>query len=501
MYTDILINATSYENRIALVENGNLREFHLERVSEKGLIGNIYLGRVVRVLPGIDAAFVDVGLDRTGFLYVDEALYIFAENFQRLPLGHKLRSIPPPHLSAAPAINEILREGQEILVQIAKEPIGSKGARLTCNIPLPCRNLVFMPLTDHIGISRKIEDEVTRQQLRDKIEVLRPPGTGFIMRTVAENIGNEALEADMEFLLLLWDEILTKAQKSQAPCLIYKDLDIILRSVRDFFTEDINELVIDNHEVYEQLLSYAKTFAPQLQDKITFYESDLPLFERYGVEADINSALDKKVWLRSGGYIIIEPTEALTVIDVNTGRYVGASDLAETIFKTNMEAVREIARQLRLRNLGGIIIIDFIDMDNEQHREELYTAFQEAMRNDKSKVNILKLSEFGLVQMTRKRLSESLIQTMCEPCLYCGGDGFIKSRRTICHEIFRKISRDSRKIGGSHVTIKVHPHIAEMLLNEESYTIELLEQKTEKRFTIIPVPDMHIKRYDVIWNE
>jgi ribonuclease G len=501
MYTDILINATSYENRIALVENGNLREFHMERVSEKGLIGNIYLGRVVRVLPGIDAAFVDIGLERTGFLYVDEALYVFAENYQRLAPGHKLKQQPPSFLASPPGIAAILHEGQDILVQIAKEPIGSKGARLTCNITLPCRNLVFMPLTDHIGISRKIEDETTRQLLRDKIEILRPPGTGFIMRTVAENIGNEALEADMEFLLLLWDEILTKSQKMQAPSLVYKDLDMILRAVRDFFTEEVNELIIDNKEVYEQLLSYAKTFVPQLQDKITYYDSELPLFECYGVESDINSALDKKVWLRSGGYIVIEPTEALTVIDVNTGRYVGANDLAETIFKTNMEAVREIAHQLRLRNLGGIIIIDFIDMENEEHREELYTVFQEAMRDDKSKVNILKLSEFGLVQMTRKRLSESLTQMMCEPCPYCSGEGFVKSRRTICHEIFRKITRDARKIGGSHVTIKVHPHIAEMLLNEESHNIEQLEQKTEKRFTIIPIPDMHIKRYDVIWNE
>ncbi len=501
MYTDILINATFYENRIALIENGHLREFHMERFSEKGLIGNIYLGRAVRVLPGIDAAFVDIGLDRTGFLYVDEALYIFSENYQRLAADHKLNQTVPPNLSAPPTIDTILHEGQEILVQIAKEPIGSKGARLTCNITLPCRNLVFMPLTDHIGISRKIENEETRQQLRDKIEVLRPPGMGFIMRTVAENTGDDELEADMEFLLQLWDEILTKSTRAQAPCLIYKDLDIILRAVRDFFTEDINELVIDSREVYEQLMGYAKTFAPQLQDKITYYDSDLPLFEYYGIEADINSALDKKVWLQSGGYIIIEPTEALTVIDVNTGRYVNATDLAETIFKTNMEAVWEIARQLRLRNLGGIIIIDFIDMDDEQHREELYTAFQEALRDDKSKVNILKLSEFGLVQMTRKRLSESLTQIMCEPCLYCGGDGFIKSRRTVCHEIFRKISRDARKIGGSHVTIKVHPHIAEMLLNEESYNVEQLEQKTKKRFTIIPIPDMHLKRYDVIWNE
>jgi ribonuclease G len=358
-----------------------------------------------------------------------------------------------------------------------------------------------MPLTDHIGISRKIEDEVTRQLLREKIEGLRPPGAGFIMRTVAENIGDEELEADMEFLLLLWDEILGKASKATVPSLIYKDLDIILRAMRDFFTEETNELVTDSREVYEQLLSYARNFAPHLQDRITLYESDLPLFEYYGIEADISSALDKKVWLRSGGYIVIEPTEALTVIDVNSGRYVGANDLAETIFKTNMEAVREIARQLRLRNLGGIIIIDFIDMESEAHREELYSAFQEAMRDDKSKVNILKLSEFGLVQMTRKRLSESLTQMLCEPCVYCGGEGFVKSRRTICHEIFRKIGRDARKIGGSHVTIKVHPHIADLLLNEESYNVEQLEQRTGRRFTIIPVPDLPIKRYDVIWNE
>ena len=501
MYTDILINATFYENRIALVENGNLREFHLDRLSERGLIGNIYLGRVVRVLPGIDAAFVDIGLERTGFLYVEEAQYLYSESYQRLPPGHKLHQDPPRHLSTPPSISELVRAGQDILVQIAKEPIGSKGARLTCNITLPCRNLVFMPLTDHIGISRKIEDEATRQLLRDKIEGLRPPGAGFIMRTVAENIGDEELEADMEFLLLLWDKILGKARKATVPSLIYKDLDIILRAMRDFFTEETNELVTDSREVYEQLLSYAKNFAPHLQDRITFYDSDLPLFEYYGIEADISSALDKKVWLRSGGYIVIEPTEALTVIDVNSGRYVGANDLAETIFKTNMEAVREIARQLRLRNLGGIIIIDFIDMESEEHREELYTAFQEAMRDDKSKVNILKLSEFGLVQMTRKRLSESLTQMLCEPCLYCGGEGFVKSRRTVCHEIFRKIGRDARKIGGSHVTIKVHPHIADLLLNEESYNVEQLEQRTGRRFTIIPVPDMHIKRYDIIWNE
>lgn len=501
MYTDILINASPYENRIALVENGKLREYHLERISERGLIGNIYLGQVVRVLPGIDAAFIDIGLERTGFLYVEEAMFLLSGHWQHLPSEHKLGRTEPEPSADSLSIGDILHEGQEILVQIAKDPIGSKGARLTCNITLPCRNLVFMPLTDHIGISRKIEDEMVRQHLREQIDLLRPPGTGFIIRTVAEHIGNEEMEADMEFLLLLWDEILTRASKSRAPSLIYKDLDIILRSVRDFFTERINELVVDNHEVYEQLITYARTFAPSLQERIVYYGDDQPLFECYGVEADISSALDKKVWLPSGGYIIIEPTEALTVIDVNTGRYVGAHDLAETILKTNMEAVWEIARQLRLRNLGGIIIIDFIDMEDEQQREELYNAFQEAMRDDKSKVNILKLSEFGLVQMTRKRLSESLIQTLCEPCPYCGGDGRIKSRRTICHEIFRKISRDARKIGGGHVTIKVHPQVADILLNEESHNIDQLELKTDKRFTIIPVADMHTNRYDIIWNE
>ncbi|PID71662.1 MAG: ribonuclease [Desulfobulbus propionicus] len=509
MYTDILINATSYENRIALVENGDLLEFHTERFSEKNLIGNIYLGRVVRVLPGIEAAFVDIGLERTGFLYVDDVIDHThdcgreCKNDQQAD-GEKSQPTSAEGVTETQhiqrPINELLKENQQILVQIAKEPIGSKGARLTCNITLPCRNLVYMPLTDHIGISRKIEDEDVRLQLREKIEQLRPSGTGFIIRTVAENISSDELEADMEFLLLLWDEIQSKAERGGAPCRIYKDLDIILRAVRDFFTENINKLIVDNKEVYTQLLAYAKTFAPQLQQKISFYDESTPLFEAHGIEVAINSALDKKVWLRSGGYIIIEPTEALTVIDVNTGRYVGKNDLAETIFKTNMEAVKEIAYQLRLRNIGGIIIIDFIDMDDEQSREELYNAFQKAMADDKSKVNILKLSEFGLVQMTRKRLSESLSQSMCEPCFYCGGDGFLKSSRTICYDIFRKISRDASKIECSNVAIKVHPMVADMLLDEEAVHVEQLELETEKRFTIIAVPDMHIKRFEIIWS-
>ncbi len=511
MQTKLLINATPYENRIALVDKNNLQEIHFERPAEKGLVGNIYRGRVVRVLPGMQAAFVDIGLDRTGFLYVDDVHIEQHEMEKRAtaqyqdcngqPLAGQLDSMAAAKYDRHPAIDDLLHEGQELLVQISKEPIGTKGARLTCHITLPCRNLVFMPLTDHIGISRKITDENVRERLRQTIEQLRPKGTGFIVRTVAENISSADLEADMEFLLVLWDEIQANAERSKVPSLVHRDLDMALRTVRDLFTEDVEELIIDDEAVYNRLFSFVQTFAPQLQGKITHYDQPTPLFDAFGIESDINRALDKKVWLRSGGYIIIETTEALTVIDVNTGRFVGKNDLAETIFKTNMEAVREIAYQLRLRNIGGIIIVDFIDMDNEEHREELYITFQEAMQDDKSRVNILKLSEFGLVQMTRKRSCQSLDQMLCEPCFYCRGEGKLKSRRSVCYEIFRKISREATGIGGSNVTIKVHPRVADIMLTEEADHIELLEKGSGKRFTIIPIEDMHIKRYEIIWNK
>jgi ribonuclease G len=358
-----------------------------------------------------------------------------------------------------------------------------------------------MPLTDHIGISRKIDDDEVRQKLREKVETLRPPSTGFIVRTVAEHATEPELEADMEFLLMLWDDIRSHCGRVSAPSLVYKDLDMILRSVRDLFTEDVRKLIVDSQPVYERLLSFIQTFAPELKSKVVYYDRDIPLFESYGVEVDINRALDKKVWLRSGGYIIIEATEALTVIDVNTGRYVGKKDQAETIFKTNMEAVKEIAYQLRLRNIGGIIIVDFIDMESEQHREELFLAFQDAIRHDKNRVNILKISEFGLVQMTRKRALENLTQMMCEPCMYCEGEGMIKSRRTICYEIFRKLTRDADKKAGNKVYIKVHPLVADMLLEEETQHIEYLQNRIKKQLTIIPVTDAHINRYEISWGE
>lgn len=510
MTTKILINAMCYETRIALVENTHLVEFHIQRPSARGLTGNIYKGRVVRVLPGMQAAFVDIGLEKTGFLYVDDVHICASELEQRL-LGHDPQSCGKHHFHCSSAdteirrgsgmnIEDLLREGQDITVQVEKDPIGSKGARLTCHITLPCRNLVFMPLTDHIGISRKIEDEALRRTLRERIEKLRPAGTGFIVRTVAEYADLEELEADMEFLLHLWDEIQRKTASASAPALVYEELDIVFRSVRDLFTTEVNSLIVDNRETYERLIHFIEIFAPDLRHRITLHQAPIPLFEAHGLEIEISRIAEKKVWLRSGGYIIIDTTEALTVIDVNTGRFIGKNDLEETIFKTNMEAVKEIAYQLRLRNIGGIIIIDFIDMVEEAHREELFASFKEAVKKDKSRINILKLTEFGLVQMTRKRSCENLNQLLCEPCFYCGGEGRLKSRRTICYEIFRKLARDTPRTKGKSITLRVHPQIADMLLKEEEHVTLDLEQNSGKRLLVIPDKSLHIEKYEISWQ-
>jgi ribonuclease G len=508
MYNYLLINATSYEIRIALVEHGNLVEFYQERPVEKGLVGNIYQGRVVRVLPGMQAAFVDLGLERTGFLYVDDVREDnrhFEDNMMdngcQSCCDEEAPGIPQEEITPQANIEDLLTEGQEVMVQICKEPLGTKGARLTCNITLPCRNLVYMPMTDHIGISRKVEDDEDRQRLRQEIENLRPQDAGFIVRTVAENASREDLEADMEFLLHLWGEIKDRASKASVPSMVYEDLDITQRAVRDLFTHNIQRVVVDDRNIYERVCNFVDTFVPQLRNRVAFYDNEVPLLDAYGVEVEISRALEKKVWLRSGGYIIIETTEALTVVDVNTGRYVGRKDLEETIFKTNMEAAKEIAYQLRLRKIGGIIIIDFIDMERESHREEVFNALQEAVKKDKSRANILKVSEFGLVQMTRKRDRENLSQMMCEICMYCGGNGLLKSRRSVCYEIFRKISNENHRMPGHSVTIRVHPSVADLMLKDETLNTENLEKELGKRFIIVADNDMYLEKYEIIWEK
>ncbi|MFH7320307.1 ribonuclease E/G [Desulfurivibrio sp. D14AmB] len=511
MSSKLLINANPYEIRIALLEHGNLAEFYLEHPSEKGLVGNIYRGRVVRVLPGMQAAFVDIGLERTGFLYVDDVLVTSNEVEKRLEncrqcdgessatcCGEDSDTLcrrTPGH-----NIEELLHEGQNLLVQICKEPLGSKGARLTCHITLPCRNLVFMPMTDHIGISRKIEDEDVRRMLRNDIEALRPAGTGFIVRTVAELASNEDLEADMEFLLHTWDEIRDRAGEAPVPSLVYEDIDITLRVVRDIFSPEVGQMLVDEKKTYERVLNFVGTFAPHLKERVKLADGKTPLFEAHGVDLEVNRALDRKIWLRCGGYIIIEPTEALTVVDVNTGRYVGKSGLEETIFKTNMEAAKEIAYQLRLRNIGGIIIVDFIDMEDESHREAVFNALREAAKKDKSRLNILRVSEFGLVQMTRKRNREDLEHLLCEPCACCHGTGVLRSSRTLSYEIFRTIEREACRREGGAVTVRSHPRVAELILREEADTVDYLEKKCGKRIHIMPLKDNHPEKYDLIWS-
>jgi ribonuclease G len=454
----------------------------------------------------MQAAFVDLGLERTGFLYVDD-VRTDNKHFEDRMIKNGCQSCcedAPDVVQEGPApqvnIEDLLTEGQAVMVQICKEPLGTKGARLTCNITLPCRNLVYMPTTDHIGISRKVVDDEDRQRLREEIENLRPQDAGFIVRTVAESASREDLEADMEFLLHLWGEIKDRASRAPVPNMVYEDLDISQRAVRDLFTPDIQRVIVDDKTIFERVCNFVETFVPQLRNRISLYENEVPLMDAYGVEVEISRALEKKVWLRSGGYIIIETTEALTVVDVNTGRYVGRKDLEETIFKTNMEAAKEIAYQLRLRNIGGIIIIDFIDMEQESHREDVFNVLQEAVKNDKSRSNILKVSEFGLVQMTRKRDRENLSQMMCEACMYCGGDGLLKSRRSVCYEIFRKLSHEGPKMAGNTVTIKVHPSVADMMLKDEMLNTENLEKETRKRFIIVADNDMYLEKYQIIWE-
>ncbi len=508
MFSKLIINAAPWETRIALLENDQVVEFHVERKAERGYVGNIYKGRVVRVLPGMQAAFVDIGLERTAFLYVTD-VYDHLSEFE-IMLGRteyeETRNTPhcqpedehPLHYTLPPfRIEDLLYEGQEILLQVAKEPLGSKGARVTSHISLPGRHLVLMPTMNHIGVSRRIEDETERHRLKETIEELRPNGLGFIARTASEGLSSEDLKEEMDFLLKLWDKIQKKASTLPVPSLVYEDLDITLRAVRDLFTGDVKRLIVDSKEAYERILDFVDTFAHHLKPRVEIYDQPMPIFDAYGIEVEMARAIGKKVWLKSGGYIIIEGTEALTAIDVNTGRFVGKRHLEDTILKTNLEAAKEIAYQLRLRNIGGLIIIDFIDMDSPASRDAVFNTLKEAISKDKCKTNILRMSELGLIQMTRKRNRDGLCSLLCEPCFYCDGAGELKSKRTLCYEIFRKIQREASHAGCSTIQVMVHPRIGEMLLNEEEKHIEMLENSLECQIIIVSKPELHLEQYQV----
>ncbi len=500
MTKELVINTTSHETRVALLESGHIAELYIERRRERGIVGNIYKGKVIRVLPGMQAAFVDIGLEKAAFLYVADVLAEM-EAVEQFVEGRSMHAEPlegPEQERQLPPIEDLLQEGQEIVVQVAKEPIGTKGARITSHISLPGRHLVYMPTVDHIGISRRIENEEEKDRLRELVESIRPPGTGFIVRTAAEGKSMEELKADMELLVGLWEDINKRLEHRHAPCLVHSDLDLTTKVLRDILTEDVDRIIVDNRQEYDKIVGFLATFMPTLNYAIELYEQDEPIFDAFGLEIEISRALGRKVWLKSGGYIIIEQTEALTAIDVNTGRFVGKHNLEDTILKTNLEAVKEIAFQLRLRNLGGLIIIDFIDMEREAHREKVHAALEEALKNDKAKTNILKISELGLVEMTRKRVRESIGRTLCEPCPYCEGKGYIKSRLTTVYEIFRELRREIRGMPGYRVTLLVHPDIADLLTDDEHEGIEDIERRYEKQIAIHARPHFHLEQYEIL---
>jgi ribonuclease G len=503
MSNEIVINSTLTETRVALIENDVVVELFIERKKDRSIVGNIYRGKVVRVLPGMQAAFVDIGLERAAFLYVTDVYDDFGEFYMMGKEPGSTESDDPSDSKAMDMrahipIEEILNEGQEILVQVAKEPIGTKGARITSHISLPGRYLVYLPTVDHIGISRRIEDEGERLRLKELIEDIRPKGAGFIIRTVSEGKSKSELKSDMKFLGRLWDNIQKKNLKASATCLLHNDLNITLRSMRDLFTSGIDRVVIDNKEEFKKAKDFARAFIPSLKSHVKFYDKEEPIFDAYGIEVEIARALSRKVWLKSGGYITIEVTEALVAIDVNTGKYVGKANLEDTILKTNLEAVKEIAYQLRLRNIGGIIIIDFIDMEKEKNREKVFQALSEALKKDKTKTNILKISELGLVEMTRKRVRENITRTLCESCSYCEGKGYVKSDLTVCYEIIREIKRDIGGIKLNKILVNVHPDIADLLYDEEYQILEELEESIKKKVIIKAKNNFHIEQYEIM---
>jgi Rne/Rng family ribonuclease len=679
----LLINAAGRETRVALVENGHIAEFYLERKKDKGVVGNIYKGRVVRVLPGMQAAFVDIGLDKAAFLYVSDVVYdpdfaraqfeltegehddapevpdeledsgapvvaaetpslhdevehvdahadalheaahevAFSEGGARgldptddiavdevsdaealeadadealasaelTPAGGSSASaadapvpLPAPEPAVVPLpapaeasstatengmasaavsvatappqreprerrpeqgerraprevrerhqqergrdrdrdrgrnghgkgdrredrprprkevrIEDLLKVGQEVVVQISKDPIGSKGARLTSHISIPGRHLVFMPTVDHVGISRRISNEKERRRLREIVDRLRPPGTGFIVRTVAENVPQAKLESDIRFLIEIWNQVVRKNEKRGGPGLMHPDLDLILRATRDLFAADVEKLVVDERDEYERILGFVTAQDPALAQRVVFHDNDEPIFDSYGIEQEIRRATQRKVWLKSGGYLIVDQAEALTAIDVNSGRYVGKKSLEETITKINMEAAKEIVYQLRLRNIGGIIICDFIDMEKPQNRDKVFKALQEALGRDKAKTNVLRISELGLVEMTRKRVRESIGRMLHEDCGYCAGQGFVKTATTVAYEIFREIRRETPNFKDPTLVVNCNAEVARLVQTEERQELRHLMDRYNKTIQIRPQTNYHREQYDL----
>ncbi|MDX5335961.1 MULTISPECIES: ribonuclease G [Marinobacter] len=491
MSEEILINVTPVETRVALVENGMLQEAYIERTSRKGIVGNIYKGKVVRVLPGMEAAFVDIGLERAAFIHASD-----------VACSQPGAEEPSDGPRTVPDIRTLLREGQSLVVQVTKDPIGTKGARLTTQLSIPSRYLVFMPGVSHIGISQRIEDDNERTRLKTLIEEAAEQSDdvqgGYIIRTAAEAAAAEDLIADMAYLHRLSQSIQDRIGSAPAPSVVYQDLPLFIRTIRDLIRPQTEKVRIDSRESYQRVIEFVQEFVTEFADKVEYYPGERPIFDLYSVEDEIQKALSRKVQLKSGGYVIIDQTEAMTTIDINTGAFVGHRNLEETIFKTNLEAARAISRQLRLRNLGGIIIIDFIDMDDPEHQRQVHRMLEKMLERDHAKTKITGVSELGLVEMTRKRTTESLGQVLCEPCPICDGRGFLKTAETVCYEIFREILRVNRAYEAENYLVMASQKVVDRLLDEESDNVADLETFISKTIRFQVEPFYSQEQYDVV---
>lgn len=482
MSEEILINVTPPETRVAVIENGVLQELVIERSRQRGLVGNIYKGEVCRVLPGMQAAFVDIGLARAAFLHLSD---LCSKDLEK---------------KGSANIEHYLHEGQHIVVQVTKDPIGSKGARLTTEISIPSRYQVYMPYSGNCGVSQRIECDAERVRLRACLEAFREKYHcgGFIARTAAECVEEAVLFSDMTFLLKLWDSISDKIKNAQPKQFIHKDLPLSIRTLRDLYKDGIERVRVDSKETYHKLVDFAKIFLPDIVDVIEHYSGECPVFDIYNVEDEIQKALERKVKLKSGGHLVFDQTEAMTTVDVNTGSYVGGRNLEETIFKTNLEAAQTISRQLRLRNLGGIIIIDFIDMQSSEHKQQVLQALERHLQKDYAKTKITEVSALGLVEMTRKRTRESLEHILCEPCSACGGRGVLKTAESVCLEIFREIIREVRQYNVQKLLVLASNEVVEMLLDEEADMLAELEAFLNVRIKFRAEAEYNQEQYDVV---
>jgi ribonuclease G len=487
---EILINITPRETRVALVENGVLQEVHIERSRSRGIVGNIYKGKVVRVLPGMQAAFVDIGGERTAFLH--------ASDVSRGSGANGANDAPGP----AEPIHTLLQDGQELVVQVLKDPIGTKGARLTTQISLPARYVVYLPQGNCLGVSQKIENPAERERLRASVARLIGEEAGgqggFILRTMAESASDEDLRLEVRFLCRLWEQTREHIAALPAPARVYEDLPLSLRAMRDLVRGSVEKLRIDSRESYEKAVQFATDLIPELLPRLEHYPGERPLFDLYSVEDEIKRALEKKVSLKSGGYLVFDQTEAMTTVDVNTGGYIGKHNLEETLFKTNLEAAQAIARQLRLRNIGGIVILDFIDMADPEHRRQVMRALERALARDRVKTFITDMSSLGLVEVTRKRTRESMEQILCEPCPVCQGRGRVKTAQTVCYEIFREILREVRQFEAGEYVVLASQRVVDLMLDEEAGSLADLQEFIKKPIRVRAESAYQQEDYDIV---